>query len=67
MKTTRHQRGYIYKKGRWWFVRYYDSVVQEDGSIKRVQIARRVAPFCDQYRSKKSVKPVPPSRRARHS
>ncbi len=58
MKTTRHQRGYIYKKGRWWFVRYYDSVVQEDGSIKRVQIARRVAPFCDQYRSKKSVKPL---------
>ncbi len=52
---TRHQQGYIYKKSGWWYVRYYDNVMQGDGSIKRVQLNHRVAPVCDQYRSKGSV------------
>ncbi len=56
MKTTRHQKGYVYKKGRWWYVRFYDDVMQEDGSIKRVQVARKVAPVSDDYRSKGAVK-----------
>jgi hypothetical protein len=55
---TRHQEGYIYRKGSWWYVRFYDSVVQGDGSIKRVQVARRVAPFCEQYHSKRAVIPL---------
>ena len=55
MKTTRHQKGYVYKKGRWWFVRFYDSVMQADGSTKRAQVARKVAPVSDDYRSKRSV------------
>jgi hypothetical protein len=37
---TRHQKGHIFKRGGSWYVRFYDSVVQEDGSIKRVQVAR---------------------------
>ena len=55
---TRHQKGYIYRKGSWWYVRFYDSVVQGDGSIERVQVARRVAPFCEQYHSKRAVIPL---------
>lgn len=55
---TRHQKGYIFKKGSWWYVRYYDDVVQEAGSIKRVQVARRVAPVCDQYCSRRAVIPL---------
>lgn len=39
-------------------MRFYDSVVQGDGSIKRVQVARRVPPFCDQYHSKRAVIPL---------
>lgn len=55
---TRHQQGYIYKKSAWWYVRYYEDVIQEDGSIKRVQLAHRIAPVCDAYRSKRAVKPL---------
>ena len=55
---TRHQKGYIFRRGRSWYVRFYDSVVQPDGSIKRVQVARRVAPVCDQYRSRRAVIPL---------
>lgn len=55
---TRHQKGYIYRKGSYWYVRFYDSVVQGDGSIKRVQVARRVAPSCEQYHSKRAVIPL---------
>jgi integrase len=32
--------------------------MQGDGSIKRVQVARRVAPFCEQYHSKRAVIPL---------
>ena len=55
---TRHQQGYVYRKSGWWYVRYYDSVVQEDGAIKRVQVARRIAPVGDHYRSKRVVMPL---------
>jgi hypothetical protein len=55
---TRHQKGYIFKKGGSWCVRFYDSVVQADGSIKRVQVARRAAPVCDEYRSRRAVIPL---------
>lgn len=33
---TRHEKGYIYRKGSWWYVRFYESVVQGDGSIRGV-------------------------------
>lgn len=54
---TRHQKGCVYRKGNWWYVRFYDNIVQEDGSIKRVQVARKVA-RCSDYRSKRSVVPL---------
>jgi integrase len=54
----REQRGYIFHQGSSWFVRYCDSVLQADGSTKRVQVCRKLnVPYCDQYRSKASVKP----------
>jgi len=31
MKRTRHQKGYVYKKGNLWLVRYYDNQVLPDG------------------------------------
>ena len=42
MKRTRHQQGYIYKKGNLWMLRYYDNQQMPDGSITRVQKARKL-------------------------
>jgi uncharacterized beta-barrel protein YwiB (DUF1934 family) len=36
---TRHQKGYIYQKKNRWYVRYYEHVMQKDGSITREQKA----------------------------
>jgi integrase len=43
MKGTRHQEGYLYRKGSLWLLRYYDSDVAADGSVRRVQKTRKVA------------------------
>ena len=53
----RHQSGYIYKKSGWWYVRYYDTEVQEDGSVRRVQPAKKIASVA-QYPRKADVKPL---------
>lgn len=38
----REQRGYIFHQGSSWFVRYCDSVLQADGSTKRVQVCKKL-------------------------
>jgi integrase len=43
MKGTRHQKGYLYRKGSLWFVRYYDSEFAADGSVLRVQKTKKLA------------------------
>lgn len=43
MKGTRHQRGYVYRKGSLWLLRYYDSEFSPDGSIRRVQKTKKLA------------------------
>ncbi|HXN22865.1 MAG TPA: hypothetical protein VOA41_09010 [Candidatus Dormibacteraeota bacterium] len=48
------QKGQVFRKGASWFLRYRDSVMK-NGVPTRVRICRRLAPFCDRYRSKKSV------------
>ena len=51
------QKGHIYRKGDIWMFRYwtYQSV---DGRKVRKQAAKRLAPFCDRYRTIKSVRPL---------
>jgi len=56
MKRTRHQKGYIYKKGNLWLVRYYDYQVLPDGTIHRVQKAHKLAEAVGEYRSKKAAR-----------
>jgi integrase len=51
----KQQRGYIFRKGKFWFLRYADTVLR-DGKSVRVQLCKKLAPFCDQYRSEKSVR-----------
>jgi integrase len=43
MKGTRHQRGYLYRKGSIWLLRYYDSEFSADGSTRRVQKTKKLA------------------------
>src|SRR5229473_1082516 len=54
---TKQQRGYIFRKGKFWFLRYSDSVLR-DGKSVRVQLCKKLAPYCDAYRSEKSVRPL---------
>jgi integrase len=54
---TRYQKGYVYKKRNRWYVRYYDYVMRQDGTIGRVQKAQSIAPVCYEYRTKRSVMP----------
>ena len=53
--NTRHQLGYIFKKGNSWYLRYYDSVLRE-GKIERVQRCRRLASLSTTYNNKRAVR-----------
>lgn len=54
---TRYQKGYVFKKGNWWYVRYVDWV-EKDGTTVRGQIARKVIEVSPQYRSEAAVRPL---------
>ena len=43
MKGTRHQEGYLFRKGSLWLLRYYDSEFSVDGSFRRVQKTKKLA------------------------
>jgi integrase len=59
MKAQRRdQKGHLYRRGDSWFVRYYDDILQADGTVKRTQVSKKLeVTFGDQYRTKKSVRP----------
>lgn len=52
---VKQQRGYIFRKGKFWFLRYHDTVLR-DGESVRVQLCKKLAPFGDQYRSERNVR-----------
>jgi len=52
----KQQEGYIYRRNKFWFVRFYDDVMQGDGTIRRVQLAKKLTAYSDQFRSVKSVR-----------
>jgi integrase len=54
----REQKGYVFHKGTSWFVRYCDDVLQPDGTLKRVQVCKRLdVEYGGDYRTEKSVRP----------
>lgn len=55
---NRHQSGYVFRKGGFWYLRFYDNVAGPDGRIERRQVCRKLAPYCDRYRSKRDVMPL---------
>lgn len=50
------QRGCIVRKGRGWYLRYYDTVLDSNGKPFRKKLCRKLAEYCDRYRSEKSVR-----------
>lgn len=56
MKRTRHQKGYLYKKGNLWMLRYYDNQQLPDGTITRVQKARKLVESVGEYRTKTAAR-----------
>ncbi len=54
----RQQKGYIFHRGKSWFVRYCDDVMQPDGTIKRKLVCKKLdVEYGGEYRTKSSVKP----------
>ncbi len=48
------QKGFIFKKGGSWFLRYRDEVI-ENGQVLRKQQCKKLASVCDRYRTKKDL------------
>lgn len=61
-KQLKHQRGYIFKSGKWWYGRFYrdELETQPDGSklVVRRQRAEKLCERSDRYRSEKDVRPL---------
>jgi integrase len=53
----RHQEGYIWRKGHNWYGRWWDDVIEE-GRVVRKQRARKLAEYCDRYRTERDVRPL---------
>ena len=51
------QRGNIFKKGGNWYLRFYRDEVR-DGRVVRRRTCQKLAPFCDTYRTLRSVRPL---------
>jgi integrase len=53
----REQRGYVFHKGKSWFVRYCDDVLQPDGTVKRKLVCKKLTvDYGDEYRTERSVR-----------
>jgi integrase len=54
-RARRHQAGYVFRRGGFWYVRYRENVVLEDGSIRRVHRCRQLTEAIGPYRTKRAV------------
>ena len=54
----REQKGHVFHRYGSWFVRYRDDVLQPDGTVKHVQVCRKLdVEYGGDYRTEKSVRP----------
>ena len=54
-RTRRHQKGYLFKKGSAWYLRYYDRVLGPAGSVEHKQKCRKLADAVGRYRTKQAA------------
>jgi integrase len=53
----REQRGYVFHKGKSWFVRYCDDVLGPDGTVRRKLVCKKLdVEYGGEYRTKASVR-----------
>lgn len=54
----REQKGYVFHKGKSWFVRYCDDVLEADGTVKRKLVCKKLdVEYGGDYRTERSVRP----------
>ena len=54
--AMREQKDYVFHSGKCCYVRYYDDVLQPDGTVKRVQVCKQLSvEYGGDYRTRRSV------------
>jgi integrase len=57
-KQRREQKGHIFRRGKSWFVRFCDDLMQSDGTVKRKLVCKKLEVcYSDEFRTVKSVRP----------
>lgn len=54
-RTRRHQKGYVFKKGSVWYLRYYDRVLDSAGTVEHKQKCRKLADAIGRNRTKQAA------------
>ena len=54
-RTRRHQKGYLFKKGTAWYLRYYDRVMGTAGDVEHKQKCRKLTEAVGRYRTKQAT------------
>ena len=55
-RTRRHQKGYVFKKGSAWHLRYYDRVIGSAGDVEHKQKCRKLADSVGRCRTKQAAR-----------
>lgn len=55
-RARRHQEGYLYTRGNFWYLRYYEPIRQADGSVLSVQRTHKLVRSDGAYRAKKAAR-----------
>ena len=55
-RARRHQEGYLYTRGNYWYLRYYEPIRQADGSILSMQRTHKLVRRDGAYRTKKAAR-----------
>lgn len=55
-RARRHQEGYLYTRGNFWYLRYYEPIRQADGSILSVQRTHKLVRRDGAYRTKNAAR-----------
>jgi integrase len=55
-RDRRHQSGYVFRRGNFWYVRYYERVRGSDGTLSRVQRTHQLTRCEGNYKTKNAAK-----------
>lgn len=57
-RARRHQEGYLYTRGNFWYLRYYEPIRQADGTVLSVQRTHKLVRRDGTYRTKKAARVI---------